>query len=65
MRWRRVEIEVVLLDILAVVALAVGEPKEPFLNNGISPVPKGERKAELLLIVGKTRQAILAPMVGA
>jgi len=41
MRGRRVEIEIVLLDVLAVVALAVGELKKPFLNDGISPVPQG------------------------
>ena len=32
---RRIEVEVVLLNVLAVVALAIGEPKEPFLKNGI------------------------------
>src|SRR5215831_3765694 len=63
MRGRRIEIKVVLLDILTVVSLAVGEPKEPLLNNRIPPVPQGERKTELLLIVGETGQAILAPMV--
>jgi len=65
MRGSRIEIKVVLLDILAVVSLAVGESKEPLFNNRISPVPQGERKTELLLIVRKAGQAILAPMVGA
>src|SRR4029077_7351247 len=36
-----------------------------FLNNGISPVPQGERKAEPLLVVGKPCQAIFPPMLGA
>jgi len=65
MRGRRIEIEVVLFDILAVVSLAVSEPKEPLFNNWISAVPQSERKTELLFIVRKTGQAILAPMVGA
>ena len=65
MRWSRVEVEVVLLDVLAVVALTIGEPKEAFLDDRISSIPKCEREAQSLLLIREASQAVLAPMVGA
>ena len=62
---RAVEIEVVLLHVLAVVALAVGEAEEPLLEDRVLPVPQGEGEAELLLVVGDAGDAVLAPAVGA
>ena len=64
-RGRRVEVEVVLLDVLAVVPLAVGEPEEALLEDGVALVPEGEGKAEALLVVGDPAEAILAPAIGA
>jgi len=55
---RRVEVEVVLLDVLAVVALAVGEAEEALLEDGILSVPEGQGKAQPLLVVGIPRQAV-------
>ena len=43
MRWRRVEIEVVLLHVLAVVAFAVRETEQAFLDDRIFAVPERER----------------------
>jgi len=40
MRRRGVEIEVIFFDILAVVPFAVGEPEEPFLQDGVAFVPE-------------------------
>ena len=62
---RAVEVEVVLLHILAVVRLAVGQTEEPLLENGVLAVPEGESKAEALLVVGNAGDAVLAPAVGA
>ena len=62
---RAVEIEVIFLDVLAVVALAVGQSEQAFLENRVLAVPKGQRKAEPLPIVGDAGQAILAPAIGA
>jgi len=53
MRWGQVEVEVVLLDILAMVPLTIGEPKKAFLDDRISSIPKCERKAQSLLLVGE------------
>ena len=61
---RAVEVEVVLLHILAVVALAVGQSEEPFLENRVLAVPQGQGEAELLLVVGDAGDAVLAPAIG-
>ena len=62
---RRVEVEVVLLDVLAVVALAVGQAEQPLLEDRIAAVPEREREAEALAVVGEAGEAVLAPAVGA
>jgi hypothetical protein len=61
----RVEVEVVLLDVLAVVALGVGQAEGALLQDRVLPVPQGEGEAEPLLVVGKPGQPIFAPVVGA
>ncbi len=60
---RAVEVEVVLLHILAVVALAVGQSEEPLLENRILSVPQGQRKAEPLLVIGNAGDAVFAPAI--
>ena len=60
---RAVEVEVVLLDVLAVVAFAVREPEEPLLQDRVLAVPQGEGEAEVLLVVGDPSQAVLAPAI--
>jgi hypothetical protein len=63
-RRRAVEVEVVLLDILAVVAFAVGQAEEPFLQDGVLAVPQRQGEAETLVVVRDAGQAVLAPAVG-
>ena len=62
---RAVEVEVVFLDVLAVVAFAVGQAEQPLLQDGVLAVPQGQREAEPLPVVGEACQAVLAPAVGA
>ena len=62
---RAVEVEVVLLDVLAVVALAVGQAEEPLLEDRVLAVPQGQGEAEPLLVVGDAGDAVLAPAIGA
>src|SRR5262245_22275399 len=62
---RRVEIEIILLDILAVVAFRVGQSEKPFLENRVLAIPQRQRKAQALVVVGKTRQTVLAPAIRA
>src|SRR5262249_43169642 len=52
------------LDVLAVVALAVGEAEEALLQDRIASVPQREREAQPLVRIGDARQSILAPAVG-
>ena len=62
---RAIEVEVILLDILPMIAFAVGQPKQAFLEDRILAIPQGQREAEPLLVVGNTGQTILAPTIGA
>ena len=61
---RRVEVEVALLDVLAVIALRPAEAEEPLLQDGIAPVPERPREAEPLVVVRDARDAVLAPAIG-
>ena len=62
---RGVEVEVLLLHVLAVVPLLVGQAEQSFLEHRVLAVPQGERQARALVAVGKPGQAVLAPAVGA
>ena len=62
---RTVEVEVILLDILAMIALAVGQPEQAFLEDRILAIPQGQREAETLLVIADAGQTILAPAIGA
>src|SRR5277367_2498757 len=62
---RAVEVEVVFLDILTVIAFAVGQAEQPLLQNGVLAVPEGQRETESLMIVGNAGDTVLAPAIGA
>src|SRR5262249_29188479 len=62
---RTVEVEVVLLDILAMVGFAVGQPEQAFLEDRILAIPQSEREAQALAIVADASQTILTPAIGA
>ena len=64
-RRRAVEVEVVLLHVLAVVALAVGEAVEALLQDRVALVPQGQREAQPLPVVANPTEPVLAPLVGA
>ena len=59
-----IEVPPELLHVLAVVALGIGEPEHPLLQDGIAAVPQGERQAPELVIVAEARDAVLAPAIG-
>ncbi len=60
-----VEVEVVFLDVLAVIALVAGQPEHPLLEERIGAVPQREREAQVLRVVGNAGNAVLAPAVRA
>ena len=64
-RRRVVDVEPVLLDVLAVIALAVGQPEHPLLEDRVRAVPQRECEAEALAVVGHAGDPVLAPAVGA
>ena len=64
-RGRAVEVEVILFDILAVIALAVGQPKQALLQYRILVVPQTYAEAQQLVPIADAGQAILAPVIGA
>ncbi len=59
-----VDVEVVLLHVLAVVALGVGQTEQALLQNRVALVPQRQRQAEALLVVTDAGEAVLAPAVG-
>src|SRR5215831_7064533 len=59
-----IEVIVQFLDVLAVVSLSIGKPKQTLLENRITAVPERKRQAEKLLVVGKPGQAVLPPAIG-
>jgi len=62
---RAVQVEVVLLDVLAVIGLAVGQAKQTFFQDRVPAIPQSNREAELLLVIGDPGQTIFSPVVGA
>ena len=64
-RRRGVEVEVVLLHVLAVVSLRVGQAEHPLLEDRVDAVPQRDREAEDLGVVAESGDAVLAPLVGA
>ncbi|MGO7588703.1 hypothetical protein AB9E13_05820 [Rhizobium leguminosarum] len=61
----RIQVEVVLLHILAVIALTVGKAEQSLLQDGILSIPEGQRKTQPLFAVADTRQTVFAPAIGA
>src|SRR5262249_49048379 len=59
----RIEIEVILFDILAVIALGAAESKQALFQYGIAPVPQRKRKADILMAVRDPGYAVFAPAV--
>ena len=64
-RGNRVEIVVILLHILAVIAFEIRQTEKPLLQNRVLLVPQSERKADVLMAVAKSGNAIFAPAVRA
>ena len=63
MRGRAVEIEVVLLDVLAVIAFRACQAEGAFLENRITRIPERERETDALLPIADAREPVLIPPV--
>src|SRR5205085_11034188 len=62
---RAVEVKIIFLHILAVVAFAIDQSEQTFLQNRICAVPKRERETKTLLVVRNSGQSVFAPAVRA
>ena len=65
MRRGAVQVEPVLLHILAVVALAVVQAEHPLLENRVGAIPQRQRQAQTLTLVTDPGEAVLTPPVSA
>src|ERR1700750_2500092 len=65
MRGRTVEVEVVLLYVFSVVALAIRQAEQTFFENGVFAIPKGDAEAQQLHIVADAGETIFTPVIGA
>ena len=62
---RGVEVVIKLLDVLAVIALLVRQPKEPLFQDGIFAIPQSDGEAKCFFFVAETGNPVLAPAIGA
>ncbi len=60
---RVIEVKVVLLDILTVIAFAVVEAEQSFLQDRVAAVPQRQGETEQLLVVADARESILTPAI--
>ena len=58
-----VEVPPVVLDVLAVVGLAAGQPEDALLEDRVAPVPQGQTQAQPLLDVREPGESVLPPPV--
>ncbi len=58
-----IEIEIILLDVLAMVTLAVGQTEQPLLQYRVFAVPEGNSKAEQLFVIRDACQAVFSPFI--
>ena len=63
MRGGGVEVVINLFHVLAVIPLPVRQTKESLLENGVAPIPEGERQAKVLLIIRPARDPIFTPPI--
>ena len=62
---RAVQVEPVVLGVLAVVPLAVRQAEHALLEDRIDAVPQGEREAQALTVVADPCDPVLSPAIGA
>ena len=62
---RAVEIEIIFFNILAVIALGIGQTEQPLLKDRVLAVRQGEGKTQPLVVIADSSEAVLAPVIGA
>ena len=64
-RGQVVDVEVVLLDVLTVIAFGIGQAEQTLLQDRVALVPQRQGQAQPLLVVADSGDAVLPPPVGA
>ena len=64
MRGCRIEVVIQLLDVLAVVALRIGQPEEALFEDRVAAIPQHQREAQPLQLIAEARNAVLSPAEG-
>jgi hypothetical protein len=62
---RRVDIEIIFLDVLPMVSLVAGQAKRALFEDRIAAVPERQRETQALLFVAHPTKPVLAPAIGA
>src|SRR5216684_2944653 len=62
-RWRRIQVKILLLDVLAVVSFVARQAEKPLLQYGIAPIPHRQAKANHLVPVADASDAVFAPSI--
>src|SRR5437016_3207042 len=62
-RGRAVEVEIIFLDVFAVVSLTRREPEQPLLQNRIAAIPERQGETQDLITVANPGDAVFAPTV--
>ncbi len=65
MRRRRIEVEVILFHVLAMIAFIARQPEQAFLEDVIAPIPKRQREADTLVAVADPADAVFPPAIRA
>lgn len=60
----RIEVEVTLLRIFAVITFIAGKPKDSFLQYRVAPVPQSHGEADQLMTIADTTKTVLIPAIG-
>src|SRR3974390_2710177 len=63
MRRRAIQVEVILLNILPVISLAVAQPEQALLEDRIASVPERHRETKQLAVIGDAGKPVLTPSV--
>src|SRR5574337_1546697 len=60
----RIQVEVILLDVLSMIALSSRQAEESLFEDWVAPVPERDREADKLVTVTDAGEAVLPPPVG-
>jgi hypothetical protein len=57
------EVEVVVLEVFAVVALGVAQAEGPLLKDGIGAIPEGQGETQPTLLIADAQQPVFSPAI--